>query len=129
MSKADNKYQSSLGKARGLGSAHEGAHHWLSQRVTAISNFFLVTWLVYSIVQLRGATYEEFTGWLAMPLNATLFILFILSTFYHAVLGTQVITEDYVPSHGTRLVTLIVLKLAFAALGVASIVSILKVAL
>ena len=28
----------SIGRVRGLGSAHEGAHHWLVQRFTAIGN-------------------------------------------------------------------------------------------
>ena len=31
----------SIGRVRGLGSAHEGAHHWLLQRFTAIGNLVL----------------------------------------------------------------------------------------
>ena len=42
----------SIGKVRGLGSAHEGAHHWLLQRFTAIGNLVLMMWLVGSIVWL-----------------------------------------------------------------------------
>ena len=32
----------SIGRVRGLGSAHEGVHHWLLQRFTAIGNLVLV---------------------------------------------------------------------------------------
>ena len=35
----------SIGRVRGLGSAHEGAHHWLLQRFTAIGNLVLVLFL------------------------------------------------------------------------------------
>ena len=35
----------SIGRVRGLGSAHSGSHHWLLQRFTAIGNLLLVLWL------------------------------------------------------------------------------------
>jgi succinate dehydrogenase / fumarate reductase membrane anchor subunit len=120
--------QSPLGKAKGLGSAHEGVHHWMMQRVTAIANLPLVLWMVYSIFSLQGATYVEFTTWLAQPLNAVLSILFILSIFYHAVLGCQVVVEDYISCRWFRLTKLIGMKLFFTALAVACIFSVLKIA-
>jgi succinate dehydrogenase / fumarate reductase membrane anchor subunit len=120
--------QSPLGKAKGLGSAHDGTHHWLMQRVTALSNLPLVLWMVYSIFKLQGATYAEFTGWLSSPVNAVLAILFILSTFYHAVLGNQVVVEDYISTRWFRMTKIIGMKLFFTALAVACIFSILKIA-
>lgn len=118
-----------MARAKGLGAAHGGTHHWLMQRVTAISNFALVLWLVYSIVSLKGATHEAFVGWLALPWNAILMILFILSTFYHAVLGIQVVIEDYIHTKWFKMAKLIGAKLFFTALGVVCIFSILKIAL
>ena len=32
-----------IGRVRGLGSAHHGAHHWIVARITAISNLILMT--------------------------------------------------------------------------------------
>ncbi len=118
-----------LGRARGLGSAGHGSDHWMKQRVTAIANIPLVLWLVFSIVSLKGASYKEFTSWLSEPLNAILMILFILSTFYHAKLGSQVVTEDYIHNEGLKIFKLIGQKLFFFGLGVACIFSILKIAL
>lgn len=120
--------QTDLKKAKGLGSAHGGTHHWLMQRVTAIVSIPLIFWAVYSIFKLQGADYETFTAWLSQPLNAVLAILFILNNFYHAVLGNQVIVEDYIHCKWFLLTKLIGMKIFFVALGVATIFSILKIA-
>lgn len=129
MSNKPSPFVSDMARAKGLGAAHGGTHHWLMQRVTAISNFFLVLWLVYSAVSLKGATHEVFVAWLALPWNAVLMILFILSTFYHAVLGIQVVVEDYIQTKWFKMTKLIGVKLFFIALGVVCIFSILKIAL
>ncbi len=121
--------KSPLARARGLGSAKEGANHWMSQRITAIANIPLVIWFVYSIVTHLGASHAEFTGWLAHPFNAIAMILLVLSTFYHAKLGSQVVVEDYIHNEGLKFFKLIAFKLFFFAAGVACIFSILKIAL
>ncbi len=125
----NNGIKSPLARARGLGSAKEGAEHWMGQRITAIANIPLVLWLVYSIVGLKGASHGEFTNWLENPINAILMILMILSVFYHARLGAQVVTEDYVHHEGLKFLKLIGQKLFFYGAGVACIFSILKIAL
>lgn len=93
-----------------------------------MANIPLVIWMIYSVFSLQGATYQEFTGWLSQPWNAVLAVLFILSTFYHAVLGNQVIVEDYISCRWFRMTKLIGQKLFFIALGVACIFSVLKIA-
>ncbi len=118
-----------LARARGLGSARQGVHHWMHQRITSVANIPLVIWFVYSVVSLKGADYSVFTAWLSQPLNAVLMILFIVSVFYHAVLGVQVVIEDYIHNEGCKVVKLVLLKLVFTALAVASIFSVLKIAL
>ena len=125
----NNGIKTPLARARGLGSAGHGSDHWMKQRITAIANIPLVLWLVFSIVSLKGASHAEFTSWLGEPINAILMILFVVSTFYHAVLGSQVIVEDYIHSEWFKTLKLIGNKLFFFALGVACIFSILKIAL
>lgn len=120
--------KSPMARAKGLGAAGSGVDHWMSQRVTAVANIPLVIWALCSIVNNLGASHAEFTTWLAQPLNAILMILFLISIFYHAYLGTQVVTEDYVHNEGLKTVKLITQKLFFFALGVASIFSVLKIA-
>jgi succinate dehydrogenase / fumarate reductase membrane anchor subunit len=122
------RIQSPLARARGLGAAHHAVGHWVNQRITAIANIPLMLWLVSSIVHLRGVDYTTFTVWLAQPLNAILMILVIVSTFYHAALGTQVIVEDYVHNKGMKIFKLVMLRLFFIGAGVACVFSILKIA-
>ena len=126
--KEDGSIKSPLSRAKGLGSSGHGTAHWMNQRITAVSNLFLMIWLVWSVVTtLVGASYEEFTAWLATPLNAILMILAVVSVFYHAALGSQVIAEDYIHHQGLKLYKLIGIKFFFIAACVACVFSILKV--
>lgn len=117
----------SIGKVRGLGSAHEGAHHWLLQRFTAIGNLVLSVWLVGSILWLPDLGYATVSEWLAQPVSATAMILLVVSTFWHARLGLQVLIEDYVHNAGTKFACIAALNLAviggsaFAIFSVASL--------
>ena len=124
----NDTFVSPLKKAKGLGAAHDGVEHWLSQRITAIALVPLVLWLVFSIIALQGASYAQFTAWMATPINAVLMILTIIAVMKHAALGTQVIVEDYISCPCMKKAMLIGLKLAFFALGTACIFSVLKIA-
>lgn len=114
-----------IGKVRGLGSAHHGAHHWIVARITAISNLILMTWLLVSLLLLNDFSYEGVTGWLSQPIAAVPMILLIISVFYHAKLGLQVVIEDYIHEPGSKFAVLAALNLAaigggaFAAFNVA----------
>ena len=119
----------SIGRVRGLGSAKHGASHWLAQRFTAIGNLILVTWLLASLVMLPGYDYATVHSWLARPVSATAMALLIVSTFWHARLGVQVLAEDYVHDEGLKFAVLAALNaipLAAAAFG---IICVLRIAL
>ena len=120
--------RSALGRARGLGSAKEGAHHWWLQRLTAIALVPLSLWFVASLIGLDGTVHAEFVFWFGNPIRATLMILFIGVGFHHAQLGMQVVYEDYISDHGMRTTMIILTKFACYALAVLSIVSILTIA-
>lgn len=115
-------------RVSGLGSAKSGTGHWINQRLTAIANVPLVLWLIWSVTQNDFSDYTLFTLWIAQPVNAVLVILFILSAFYHAVLGTQVVVEDYVHHEGLKISKLVAHRLIFTALAVACLFSVLKLA-
>lgn len=102
----------SIGKVRGLGSAHHGAHHWLVQRFTAIGNVVLSIWLMASFILLPNLSYATVTDYLAQPVPATAMALLIVSTFWHARLGLQVLIEDYVHTPGNKFAVLALLNLA-----------------
>jgi succinate dehydrogenase / fumarate reductase membrane anchor subunit len=118
-----------LARARGHGSAKSGVHHWVAQRVTAVFLIFLVGWMVYAIFRLPGADFAAAQAFIARPLNATLLILLVLMLLHHAMLGLQVVIEDYVHHPATELV-LHFLTRAAAWLGMAlGVVNVLKIAL
>jgi len=129
MSKKNDLYVAPLKKAKGLGSAHEGVHHWMMQKITALMQIPLIIWLVCSIAKLQGASYEQFSAWLAYPINAILMIILVCSVMLHAKLGAQVVVEDYISSEPLKMAKLICHKILFFGIGVAIIFSILKIAL
>lgn len=121
--------RSTIGRIRGLGAAREGVGHWKGQRLTAISNLLLVLWFLFSAMALAGGGYAEYRAWLASPLSASLMILLIVSVFYHARLGVQVVIEDYVHHEGVRIAALAALALVAIALAVVCIVAVLMISL
>ncbi|WP_439539765.1 succinate dehydrogenase, hydrophobic membrane anchor protein [Sphingomonas sp.] len=117
----------SIGRVRGLGSAHEGTHHWWHQRMSAGSNLLLMTWLIVSLIRLPDMGYETVQAWLSAPIAAVPMILLVLSVFYHLKAGLQVVIEDYARDAG-RIVLMTLLN--FFAIGgaVFAIFAILKIA-
>jgi succinate dehydrogenase / fumarate reductase, membrane anchor subunit len=67
--------------------------------------------------------------WLSVPVTGFLCILLVAVTTYHAYLGTTVIVEDYVPSTGMKVLTLITLKFLYVLCGGAGIFAVLRVVL
>ena len=119
----------SIGRVRGLGSAHHGAHHWLVARTTAIGNLVLMTWLITSFLLLSDYSYETVSGWLSQPIAAVPMILLIISVFYHARLGVQVVIEDYIHEPGSKFALLSALNLAAFGGGAFAIFSVASLAL
>jgi succinate dehydrogenase / fumarate reductase membrane anchor subunit len=118
-----------LARARGLGSAKGGVQHWLAQRVTAVFLIFLVAWLVYAMIVLSDADFVTARAFIASPVNAALMIVLVIVLLYHAMLGLQVVIEDYVHHPATE-ITLQLLVRAGAYLGMAlGVVYILNIAL
>ena len=122
-------YRSPLGRARGLGSAKEGVHHFWMQRVTAVALIPLVLWFVYSVAQLPNGSYEAVHWWVHAPSVAVALVLFLACALYHSMLGVQVVIEDYVAGDGSKIVALLVSKFAHIIAAVAGVFAVLKIAL
>jgi len=118
-----------IARARNHGSAKAGVHHWWMQRVTAIALVPLVVWFVVSLLTLVGQPHAAFAGWVANPLVAALLLALIIATFYHAAIGMQVVWEDYIHGHMTRIVVDLVTKGVLALLALLAILAILRLAL
>jgi succinate dehydrogenase / fumarate reductase membrane anchor subunit len=119
-------YRTPLARVRGLGSAKEGADHFWRQRLTAVANIVLVSFLIWLIVSLAGADHTTVRHELARPHNAIALLLLVLSGVIHMRLGMQTIIEDYVHSEGRKIAALM-LNLFFAiAVGLTSVFAVLK---
>lgn len=118
-----------LARARGHGSARDGVHHWFAQRASAVLLILLAAWLLYVMIALAGADFATVRGFMAQPFNAALLLLLLVSLFYHAMLGLQVVIEDYVHQAAAAMV-LQFLTRAGAFLGMAlGAVHVFKIAL
>jgi len=116
-----------LSKVKGLGSSKSGTEHFWSQRITSLALIPLAIWFCLSVAFLPEANYATIVSWLGSPFNAVLMIVTFIAGFYHAALGMQVIFEDYISTHGRRLIVIIISNLLlffFAALGVFSVLKI-----
>jgi succinate dehydrogenase / fumarate reductase membrane anchor subunit len=119
--------RSALGRARGLGSAKDGVHHWWAERLSALALIPLTVWFVASVVAMAGADYYAMRDWLGNPVVAGLLILVIVMTFYHGALGLQVVLEDYVHNEPVKWVALLTVKAASGLLGLTGVLAILVV--
>ncbi len=118
-----------LARARGHGSAREGVHHWYAQRASALLLILLVGWLVYASIALAGSDYAAARQFVASPFNAAFLVLLIVTLLYHAVLGLQVVIEDYVHHRPTEILLYFITR-AGALIGMAvGVIHVLKLAL
>ena len=129
MATAHRNLRSDLGRVRGLGSAKEGVAHWWMQRVTAIALIPLALWFVASLVFLTDVDHATAMQWLGSPVTLGLMALFLIAVIYHAVLGLQVVIEDYIHAHAAKLILLLLVQFSGFALGTAGIVAMLVIAL
>jgi succinate dehydrogenase / fumarate reductase membrane anchor subunit len=120
--------RSGIALARGLGSAKEGVAHWWGQRLSALALIPLGLWLVVSLVCHAGADRAAIVQWLGSPFTVGALALTIIVVFYHAVLGLQVVVEDYVHAKAVKLTLIVLIQFAAFALAAAAIVSLLVVA-
>lgn len=120
--------RSTLGRVRGLGSAKTGTGHFWVQRLTAIALVPLCLWFAVVVIGLAGDDYAAARAWLGHPLNATLMLLTVLAGLWHAVLGVQVVIEDYVHAAAAKWIGLIGTRLLGGILAAYLVVAVLKVA-
>jgi succinate dehydrogenase / fumarate reductase, membrane anchor subunit len=121
--------RSPLGRARGLGSAHAGFHHWWIERVEAVALVPLTIWFIFSLLHLVGASHQAVIDWLSSPIPLVLMLLLIVATFHHFSLGVQSVLDDYVHQPTIKLWTVLIIKAACLILALLCIVSVLKIGL
>lgn len=121
--------RSPLGRARGLGSAHAGFHHWWVERVEAVALVPLTIWFIISLLHLVGASHQAVIDWLSSPVSMVLMLLLIVATFHHFSLGVQSVLDDYVHQQTIKLWSALVVKGACVVAALLCIVAVLKIGL
>ena len=124
----NRNYQTPLGRARGLGAAGEGTHHWWRQRVSSVALLPLTLWLAVSVAHWPDAEYGQVVAWIGTPWNTVLLLSCILLTVFHASLGIEVIIEDYVHVDWIKILLVVVVKLILAFLALAAVFATLRIA-
>ena len=120
--------RSQLGRARGMGSAKSGTHHWWVERATAVALIPLTLWFVYAVIRLAGHPQPFVQHWVARPVNTVLLLALVAMTFHHMQLGLQVVMEDYIENKKWQSAAILLNKAVAAFLGLLCAVSILRMA-
>jgi len=118
-----------ISKVRGLGSAKSGTNHWWMQKIAAVALVPLTIWFVASIVQMTNADYFTVITWLSSPVSAILMLIYIVIALYHLRLGLTEIVEDYIHGEGMKVFFQFAILFGCTIITVASIFSVLKIAL
>lgn len=114
-------------RVEGLGSAHDGVHHWWVQRLTAIALLVLGPLFLFPFASALGGGYEAVRATYASWWNAFIAVAFVITAIWHLVLGLQVVIEDYTGG-ATRVALLIVVQLLGWALGAAGVLAVATLA-
>jgi succinate dehydrogenase / fumarate reductase membrane anchor subunit len=121
-------YRTPKARVVGLGSAGGGTHHWWTQRLSSVALLPLGALWVVPFAQVLGEGREAVLALYSQPFHAIVAALFVAVTFHHLAQGLQVVIEDYVHSRAWRTSLLIANGLGNAALGVAGVFAVLKIA-
>ena len=124
-----HSFKTPLARVKGLGSAHAGSGHWLKQRISAVIVALLFLWFAFSFASLLGSPYRVVHHWISQPFNTTLLIVLCLAGLYHALLGMEVIIEDYCKCACQRLWLKGAVLFFTLTVAIAMVVAILRVAM
>ena len=118
-----------LGRVRGLGSAHSGAHHWWQERISGALALVPIVFLLISIFLLPDLGYQTVRGWAGEPLPALALAALVLTTLWHNRLGLRVFIEDYAHVQSNRIAILLIVDVLTYAAGLFALYCIVRLAL
>ena len=117
-----------LGRVLGSGSTKTGVGHWRWERLTAVLLVPLGLWFVWATIGLIGLGLDHtvFRAWASEHGNAFLLIALVGALFPHAILGLQVVIEDYVHAEVAKAASLFAATWTIWALALSSILAVLR---
>ena len=121
--------QTPLKRVRGLGSAKDGTHHFIVQRITALALVPLSLWIVWLALALMHADYAQARAIVHQPFAAVWLAAFVIAAFWHAQLGMQVVIEDYVHTRWLEVTAQLAVKFFCFAAALTCVLAIARMAL
>ncbi|MEM1383585.1 MAG: succinate dehydrogenase, hydrophobic membrane anchor protein [Pseudomonadota bacterium] len=121
-------YKTPRATASGLGSAHDGSHHWWVQRLSSIALIPLTILFVFPFAGALGGSHADVVAVYSNPFHAIVAVLFVGVTFQHLQQGLQVVIEDYVHHKGWLVALLMGNWMFCGAFGLAGVFAVLKIA-
>lgn len=103
--------QTPLAKAKNLGAAGAGTHHWWHQRLTSVIMIILLPWVMCIISHLSRLELSGVIEAMRSPSRIVPMMLFIIISFYHAALGMRVVIEGYVPNLLWRYMLILIVQI------------------
>ncbi len=122
-------YKTAYKSVAGLGSARDGTHHFISQRLTAIAMMPLGALFLYPFIGALGSGHEAVLAVYSHPFHALIAVGFFIVGFRHLRLGLQVVIEDYVHTERRRMILLILNALVWRGFAIAGAFAVAKIAL
>lgn len=116
-------------EARALGAGHTGSAIFHTQRLTALALIPLSIWFVVGVIRMSMGTHAQAAQWLSGPVQAVLMALFIVIGLRHAVIGIQIILEDYVRAEPWHTGAVRITQAIGVLIGTASVAALIHLAL
>ena len=108
---------------------HSGLAHWKWQRYSAVAVLALMIYFTVLLASLGGLDHAGATALVSHPGNAAALAVLLVAGLWHGSLGLQVVIEDYITLGGGRSAALLVMRIAMAGVGLASLWAVARVAL
>lgn len=123
------KYRSPLKKVKGLGAAKSGTGHFIHQRLTGLFLIPLVVLFMCVLISMLTAdSFADIKSYFENPFWVAILTLFLVTAFYHGVLGIQVVIEDYIHHEVVKVLLLATVRFACLFFVILAIISIFKMA-
>ncbi len=121
------KLRNPLGNAIGLGSGHNGFHHWWSHFLSMVGIVLLSIFAVYAVICFAAMDgYQDVIVWMSNPFHAVLSVLLVVVSFYHFALTARVCIEDYIQPEWFKHVCTVATNFLAVVFGMVGCFSILR---
>jgi succinate dehydrogenase / fumarate reductase membrane anchor subunit len=103
------------------------AREWTLQHHLSVANLLLGSWLAVSFALMPDFGMRTVADWLSGTLPMLALVLFVITAFWHARLGLQVLIDDYVHDAGYNFAAMVVVNFATVTGAVAGLYFIVRI--